>query len=113
AIYGSSTEMAHMPVAPLSIAERVAQHLLAMNPSLRLMVLGGDHSIAWPIVAALGRGAVGDRARRRAHGSLARAPGREVLLRDLGLSREPRAGRRRSPGPGRDPRVGQAARALG
>jgi agmatinase len=42
-------------VAPLSIAERVIGHLLDMNPRLRIMLLGGDHSVAWPMVAVLGR----------------------------------------------------------
>ena len=57
AIYSALPEgdRARMPVAPLSIAERVADHLLALNPRLQLMVLGGDHSVAWPIVAALAR----------------------------------------------------------
>jgi agmatinase len=44
-----------LPVSPLSIAERVADLLLAANPRLKLLVLGGDHSVAWPIVAALAR----------------------------------------------------------
>ncbi len=48
-------DAAHLPVAPLSIAERVITHLLTMNPRLRIMLLGGDHSVAWPMVAALGR----------------------------------------------------------
>lgn len=44
-----------LPVSPLSIAERVADRLLSANPQLKLLVLGGDHSVAWPIVAALAR----------------------------------------------------------
>jgi agmatinase len=44
-----------LPVAPLSIAERVVERLLEMNPSLRLCVLGGDHSVSWPVVAAIAR----------------------------------------------------------
>jgi guanidinobutyrase len=44
-----------LPVAPLSIAERVVDHLLMLNPRVRLFVLGGDHSVSWPIVAALAR----------------------------------------------------------
>jgi agmatinase len=42
-----------LPVSPLSIAERVFRTLLAINPGLRLLTLGGDHSAAWPAVAAL------------------------------------------------------------
>jgi agmatinase len=44
-----------LPVAPLSIAERVVKELLARNPRLRIFMLGGDHSVAWPVVAALAR----------------------------------------------------------
>ena len=46
---------AALPVAPLSIAEEVVDRLLALNPALRLCVLGGDHSVSWPIVAAIAR----------------------------------------------------------
>lgn len=49
------SDVADLPVSPLSIAERVVDRLLAVNPGLRLMVLGGDHSVAWPVVAALSR----------------------------------------------------------
>lgn len=42
-----------LPVSPLSMAECVADRLFEMNPDLRLFALGGDHSTAWPIVAAL------------------------------------------------------------
>src|SRR4029079_3279979 len=44
-----------LPVAPLSIAERVVDDLLRLNPGLRIFVLGGDHSVAWPVVSALAR----------------------------------------------------------
>ncbi len=49
------SEAAALPVAPLSITERVADHLLTLNPGIRILLLGGDHSVAWPLVAALGR----------------------------------------------------------
>jgi arginase family enzyme len=56
AIYGAaSTEDATLPVAPLSIAEAVLDELLTVNPRLRVFMLGGDHSVAWPVVAALAR----------------------------------------------------------
>ena len=42
-------------MAPLSIAERAVGELLARNPRLRIFMLGGDHSVAWPVVAALAR----------------------------------------------------------
>jgi len=44
-----------MPVSPLSIAERVFDLVLAMNPKVAPFVIGGDHSTAWPIAAALAR----------------------------------------------------------
>ena len=42
-----------LPVSPLSVAERVVGNLLALNPALKIFALGGDHSVAWPVVAAL------------------------------------------------------------
>ena len=55
AIYGGDARAATLPVAPLSIAEAVFDRVLALNPSARLLMLGGDHSVAWPVVAALAR----------------------------------------------------------
>jgi len=57
ALYPSLSRTARVgfPVAPLSIAERVVDRLLALNPALRILMLGGDHSVTWPIVAGLGR----------------------------------------------------------
>jgi agmatinase len=46
-------EAALLPVSPLSIAERALSRVLAVNPSARVLVLGGDHSAAWPAVKAL------------------------------------------------------------
>src|SRR6185503_5271827 len=54
ALYGADAPD-DLPVAPLSIAERVVDTLLALNPDLRIFMLGGDHSVAWPVVAALAR----------------------------------------------------------
>jgi agmatinase len=42
-----------MPVSPLSIAARVMSVLLTINPTLKICMLGGDHSVTWPIVSAL------------------------------------------------------------
>jgi guanidinobutyrase len=42
-----------LPVAPLTIAERVVSELLAANDKLTIFMIGGDHSVAWPVVAAL------------------------------------------------------------
>jgi agmatinase len=55
ALYGADPDMRQMPVSPLSIAERAVSLLLAVNPDLQLMVLGGDHSVAWPVLSALAR----------------------------------------------------------
>jgi agmatinase len=46
-------EAAALPVSPLSIAERALRAVLAVNPAAKVLVLGGDHSCAWPAVAAL------------------------------------------------------------
>ena len=48
-----AAERARLPVSPLSVAAAAATALLAINPQLKLLALGGDHSIAWPIVSAL------------------------------------------------------------
>jgi agmatinase len=56
ALYGAAAAGdANLPVSPLSIAERVVDRLLSANPDLRIFMLGGDHSVAWPVVAALAR----------------------------------------------------------
>jgi guanidinobutyrase len=56
ALYGpSAAGDAGLPVAPLSIAERAVGELLARNGRLGIFMLGGDHSVAWPVVAALAR----------------------------------------------------------
>ncbi len=41
------------PVSPLSLAQAALGLMLQRNPALKLLVLGGDHSVAWPVVAAL------------------------------------------------------------
>lgn len=48
-------EAARLPVSPLSIAERVLDLVLSVNPGVHPVLLGGDHSTAWPAVAALHR----------------------------------------------------------
>lgn len=44
-----------LPVSPLSIAERALDLVFALNPSIAPIVLGGDHSTAWPVASALSR----------------------------------------------------------
>ena len=43
------------PVSPLSIAQEALECMLGRNPALKLLVMGGDHSVAWPVVAALAK----------------------------------------------------------
>jgi arginase family enzyme len=44
---------AQLPVSPLSIEARVLQCVLSINPRVVPIVLGGDHSVAWPVAEAL------------------------------------------------------------
>ena len=44
-----------LPVSPLSIAERALDLVFSLNPRIAPIVLGGDHSTAWPVVASLAR----------------------------------------------------------
>lgn len=44
---------AALPVSPLSIAERALSLALRINPGAKPLMLGGDHSTAWPVVKAL------------------------------------------------------------
>jgi guanidinobutyrase len=46
---------AALPVSPLSIAERALDRIFDLNPGIKLLVLGGDHSVAWPVAVALKR----------------------------------------------------------
>ena len=51
----SPDDAARLPVSPLSIAEYALDRVLALNPKVAPVVLGGDHSTAWPVVAALAK----------------------------------------------------------
>ena len=42
-----------LPVSPLSIAERALKLALQINPHIKPLMLGGDHSTAWPMVKAM------------------------------------------------------------
>ncbi len=50
---GFASRIARLPVSPLSITAEVVSRLLTINPTLRILALGGDHSVAWPVVSAL------------------------------------------------------------
>ena len=61
----------------------MAGALLDRNPALRLFMLGGDHSVAWPVVAALARARAEPWAivhARRAHRSVAGAARRPICF---------------------------------
>lgn len=55
ALYPDLTGDQVLPVSPLSITERVLELVLAQNPNVAPFIIGGDHSVAWPAVAALHR----------------------------------------------------------
>jgi agmatinase len=55
AVHPDVADPSALPVSPLSVAERVLDLAFALNPKLRVIVLGGDHSVAWPVVAAIAR----------------------------------------------------------
>jgi arginase family enzyme len=55
ALYGDPAPAPGLPVAPLSIAERALDLIFSLNPRIVPFVLGGDHSCAWPVAAALAR----------------------------------------------------------
>ncbi|MBI1949147.1 MAG: arginase family protein [Deltaproteobacteria bacterium] len=46
-------ERASLPCSPLSIAERALALVQRINPRAKPLVLGGDHSVAWPVVKAM------------------------------------------------------------
>lgn len=46
---------AQLPVSPLSIEARVLDCVFALNPRVVPIVLGGDHSVAWPVAEVLAR----------------------------------------------------------
>lgn len=46
-------ERGRLPVSPLSMAERALTLLLDVAPDARVLLLGGDHSCAWPAAKVL------------------------------------------------------------
>jgi arginase family enzyme len=51
----AAAEAATLPVSPLSMLEAALDAIFAINPDIVPLVLGGDHSCAWPVTAALAR----------------------------------------------------------
>lgn len=46
-------QRAKLPVSPISLAERVYQLVELLNPQLRILLLGGDHTVTWPAIKSL------------------------------------------------------------
>ena len=44
-----------LPVSPLSIESRVLDLVMSINPGVVPIVLGGDHSVAWPVAEMLAK----------------------------------------------------------
>src|SRR3954466_3962272 len=44
-----------LPVSPLSIEARVLDCVLTLNPKVVPIILGGDHSVAWPVSEMLAK----------------------------------------------------------
>jgi arginase family enzyme len=51
----SAADRSALPVSPLTIAERAWDLIFKLNPRVKPFALGGDHSTAWPTVAAMER----------------------------------------------------------
>ena len=45
-----------LPVSPISVTRRVYALLAALDPDLKIMLLGGDHTVTWPAMAELLQG---------------------------------------------------------
>lgn len=53
ALYPDATHRGALPVSPLGMAERSVRLIRTLAPKLPLHTLGGDHTVSWPVVAAL------------------------------------------------------------
>lgn len=51
ALYGGDARFSGLPVSPLDLCARALAHLLALNPGIVPVVIGGDHSVGWPAFA--------------------------------------------------------------
>ena len=64
ALYGADEDRDRLPVSPLSITENVLRTVYRENPNIRPVVIGGDHSVAWPAFLAAHRHWEVDQGRR-------------------------------------------------
>lgn len=46
----SGKKSVHLPVSPLSILRETIRVIFSIHPKARIMLLGGDHSLTWPVV---------------------------------------------------------------
>ena len=51
ALYGADARFAGLPVSPLDLCARALEHILALNPDIVPVIIGGDHSVGWPAFA--------------------------------------------------------------
>ncbi len=56
ALYGDDGVAHGWPVSPLSIAEAALKLVRRIAPNARPLVIGGDHSVGWPVLAAVAEG---------------------------------------------------------
>lgn len=56
ALHGDEAGVLPWPVAPLSVCEAALRAIRELAPGAVPLVLGGDHSVGWPVVAALAEG---------------------------------------------------------
>lgn len=52
ALYADGPLKSELPVSALSIAQDFASHFYSQNPKAKLLSLGGDHSVSYPLVKA-------------------------------------------------------------
>ncbi|MCA9539820.1 MAG: arginase family protein [Myxococcales bacterium] len=52
ALFGDDPRAAHLPVSPLGLTSAALEALFALAPDAVPVLIGGDHSVAWPAFAA-------------------------------------------------------------
>jgi agmatinase len=56
ALYGDESTSHEWPVSPLSVTQAAIGCIRSLAPRAAPLVLGGDHSVGWPALAAVARG---------------------------------------------------------
>lgn len=80
AMYGEWADDHDWPVSPLSITEEAIRLARKIAPEARPLVLGGDHSVGWPVLAAVAAG------RRKQTGILHFDAHTDLLAERLGVA---------------------------